>query len=110
MVDKVIICLCLINMLSNACFSLIAPFYPLEVKEKGIEVIYIGFLMAYNYYLTIYCYRTQALTFIFASIITGKLLHKIGRARAMIIGVLLIVSWHCFHSLNRSCQFWVLAL
>ena len=47
MVDKVILCLCIITLLSNASFSLIAPFYPLEVKEKGIDVIYIGFLMGY---------------------------------------------------------------
>jgi hypothetical protein len=45
MSDKVLTCLCLISMLSNASFSLIAPFYPLEVKEKGIDTIYIGFLM-----------------------------------------------------------------
>jgi hypothetical protein len=45
MVDKVVICLCIITLLSNASFSLIAPFYPLEVKEKNIDVIYIGFLM-----------------------------------------------------------------
>jgi len=47
MVDKVLTCLCLISMLSNASFSLIAPFYPLEVKEKGIDVLWIGFLMGY---------------------------------------------------------------
>jgi hypothetical protein len=35
----------MITMLSNASFSLIAPFYPLEVSAKGIDVIYIGFLM-----------------------------------------------------------------
>ena len=46
MVDKVVTCLCFITMLSNASFSLIAPFYPLEVKAKNIDVIYIGFLMA----------------------------------------------------------------
>lgn len=45
MVDKVVICLCLITLLSNASFSLIAPFYPLEVKKKGIDVIWVGFLM-----------------------------------------------------------------
>jgi len=43
--SKVIICLCIITVLSNASFSLIAPFYPLEVKEKEINQIYIGFLM-----------------------------------------------------------------
>jgi hypothetical protein len=46
MVDKVVLCLCFITMLSNGSFSLIAPFYPLVVKEKKIDVIYIGFLMA----------------------------------------------------------------
>lgn len=45
MVDKVLTCLCLIALFSNASFSLIAPFYPLEVKEKGIDIIYIGYLM-----------------------------------------------------------------
>ena len=45
MVDKVIVCLCIITMLSNASFSLIAPFYPLEVEKKNIDSIYIGFLM-----------------------------------------------------------------
>lgn len=35
---------------------------------------------------------TQALTFIFASLLTGTYLHYIGRPRAMILGVLLIVS------------------
>lgn len=45
MVDKVVLCLCLITMLSNASFSLIAPFYPLVAKEKNINMIYVGFLM-----------------------------------------------------------------
>jgi hypothetical protein len=37
--------LCAIQLLSNASFSIIAPFYPLEVKKKGIDDIYVGFLM-----------------------------------------------------------------
>lgn len=97
MADKVLTCLCIISLLSNASFSLIAPFYPLEVKEKGIDTIYIGFLMGYVNGIGLYNYRTQALTFIFASILTGNLLHKIGRPRAMIIGVLLIVSEDSYH-------------
>ena len=43
-------------------------------------------------YVKILLYRTQALTFIFASILTGSLLHRIGRPRGMIFGVLLIVT------------------
>jgi hypothetical protein len=46
MTDKIIMCLCIITMLSNASYSLIAPFYPLEVKAKNIDVFYIGFIMA----------------------------------------------------------------
>jgi hypothetical protein len=45
MVDLVVISLCIITMLSNASFSLIAPFYPQEVKRRGINEIYTGFLM-----------------------------------------------------------------
>ena len=80
MVDKVILCLCIITLLSNASFSLIAPFYPLEAQNKGIDVVYVGFLMS-----------TQSLTFIFSSIGTGRALNKIGRTRGMILGVLLII-------------------
>jgi hypothetical protein len=43
--DKLATSLCLIQLLSNASFSIIAPFYPLEVKKKGIDKIYVGFLM-----------------------------------------------------------------
>lgn len=45
MVDKVVICLCIVMMLSNASFSLIAPFYPNEVRRREINEIYVGFLM-----------------------------------------------------------------
>jgi len=45
MIDKVVWCLCIINMLSNTSYSLIAPFFPLEIRQKKIDEIYIGFLM-----------------------------------------------------------------
>ena len=45
MIDKVVITLCLIQALSNASYSLVSPFYPLEVKKKGIDEIYIGPIM-----------------------------------------------------------------
>jgi len=45
MVDTIVITLCIITLLSNASFSLIAPFYPIEAVEKGVELVYVGFLM-----------------------------------------------------------------
>lgn len=45
MVERVILCLCIIIMLSNSSFSLIAPFYPQEVEARKIPKIWTGFLM-----------------------------------------------------------------
>jgi len=82
MVDKLMTTICIIMVLSNSSFSLIAPFYPLEVKHKKIDVIWIGFIMG-----------CQSFTFIISSFFTGRHLGKIGRTKGIIVGVLLIVSF-----------------
>lgn len=81
MVDKVLLCLSIVALLCNSSYSLIAPFYPLVVVERGINTIYIGFLMG-----------IQAIFFTISSFFTGKYLKKIGRSRGMIIGILLVIS------------------
>jgi MFS family permease len=80
MIDKVITCLCIIFMLNNSSFSLLAPFYPIEVAEKGIDSMWTGFLMA-----------MQAFAFIISSFVTGKYLNNIGRINGMVVGILLII-------------------
>jgi hypothetical protein len=63
-----------------AAYSQISPFYPLKAKERGIEIIWVGFvigIMPFNQILS--------------SIITGKLLSKIGgRAMILLFGSILI--------------------
>ena len=57
-----------------------APFYPLQAKEKGISVFWIGFVLGSN-----------AVAYIIGSIFASNHLHKIGRELGMIIGMLLML-------------------
>lgn len=45
MLDKVVLTLCLVQLLSNASYSVVSPFFPLEVKKKEIDEIFIGPIM-----------------------------------------------------------------
>jgi len=62
-IDGTVYFLCLINLLQNSSVSITAPFYPLEVKEKEIPVIYIGFLLG-----------SFAFIYIFSAFLTGRYL------------------------------------
>ena len=42
MIDKLILTLSLVNLLTNSAYSSIAPFYPLEAANKGINPVLIG--------------------------------------------------------------------
>ena len=42
MFDKLILTLSLVNLLTNSAYSSIAPFYPLEAANKGINPLLIG--------------------------------------------------------------------
>ena len=72
--------LCLVSFLSILSFSQMAPFYPLQAKEKGLTVYYIGFILASN-----------AFAYMAGSIWSTTNLHLIGRENAMVLGVLLIL-------------------
>lgn len=58
-----------------------APFYPLQAKEKGVSVFYVGFVLGSN-----------AVAYIAGSMFASNFLHFdwYGRERAMVIGMLLI--------------------
>ena len=58
-----------------------APFYPLQAKEKGVSVFYVGFVLGSN-----------AVAYIIGSMFASNFLHFdwYGRERAMVIGMLLI--------------------
>ena len=39
--------LCLIQFLTNCALSQLSPFYPLKAREKGISIIWIGFVLGF---------------------------------------------------------------
>ena len=77
--DHTILILCTVNLIQCMSQSLFAPFYPLEVVEKGIDTVWIGFFIG-----------IFAFTYIFSSFITGRFLRQIGRARALKIGLIML--------------------
>ena len=56
-----------------------APFYPLQAKEKGLSVFWIGFVLGSN-----------AFAYILSSLLASRKLHLIGRELAMTLGMLLL--------------------
>ena len=72
--------LCIVAFLSILSFSQMAPFYPLQAKEKGITVFYVGFVLGSN-----------AVAYMGGSIFSSNYLHLVGRENSMIVGMLLIL-------------------
>ena len=72
--------LCLVAFLSILSFSQMAPFYPLQAKEKGLTVFYVGFVLGSN-----------AVAYTIGSIFASRGLHLVGRENSMVLGMLLIM-------------------
>ena len=62
---NLVITLCGIAFMSNSAFSQMSPFYPLKAKEKGVTIIYVGFVMG-----------VMAGFQIITSFLVGKYLHN----------------------------------
>ena len=43
--NSVVATLVLVSFLSILSFSQMAPFYPLQAKEKGVSVFFVGFVL-----------------------------------------------------------------
>lgn len=71
-VDFALISLSLIDFLTETSYSLIAPFLPLEVIEKGIPITMIG-----------YIFSMYSVSVILASPVIGRLLHRYKRVEFM---------------------------
>ena len=77
--SAIIYTLVLVSFLSILSFSQMAPFYPLQAKEKGVSVFFVGFVLSSN-----------AVTYIISCVLGGRYLHTIGREIAIIVGLLFI--------------------
>lgn len=73
--------LAFIGYLSITSFSQMAPFYPLEAKEAGVDVYWVGFVLG-----------TNAAFFMMTPLIIGKYLTWLGRERALFFGIFLIMT------------------
>jgi len=74
--------LCIVAFLSMSSLAQLSPFYPLKAKEKGVSIIYIGFVLGFF-----------AILQIVSSTIFGKKMHKFksGRHWFIIGGAVLIM-------------------
>uniref|UniRef100_A0A914QW08 Major facilitator superfamily (MFS) profile domain-containing protein n=1 Tax=Panagrolaimus davidi TaxID=227884 RepID=A0A914QW08_9BILA len=65
------------NLCSTTVFSCIAPFYPIEAKNKDLNIIQIGII-----------FGAFDLVMIFSSPLFGKYMHKIGSKKVFAFGQL----------------------
>ena len=71
----------MVQFLSIAAYSQISPFYPLKAEERGIDIVWVGFVIG-----------VMAFAQILSSFITGKILNKLGgRAYVLLFGSILII-------------------
>lgn len=75
--------LCLIQFLTNCALSQLSPFYPLKAREKGISIIWIGFVLGFF-----------AILQIIASALIGRNMHRLegGRHVLIMVGSLLLIA------------------
>lgn len=75
--------LCLIQFLTNSALSQLSPFYPLKARERGVSVIYIGFVLGFF-----------AVLQIISSAIIGRNMHKLqgGRHILIMMGSFLLIA------------------
>lgn len=76
MVNPIVVCLVLANILSNSCYSLVVPFLPLELDKWGIDLQNIG-----------YIFSLYSVAVIMISPLVGKALTKIGRKVILVGGL-----------------------
>jgi len=75
--DKTIITLAGLNLITNSAYSSIAPFYPFEAIKKGVNPVYIGFIFA-----------VYSLTKTLVSPIVGSVMNTVSRKKIILFGLL----------------------
>ena len=78
--NQIIAIITLVCTLQNISLSQIGPFFPIEAANKGVSEQMLGFIIGMNPFF-----------YIGASFLMGKHLQKLGRKRALQLGLMLIV-------------------
>lgn len=75
--DCALVSLCILTVLSNSAYALIAPFLPIKLAEKGIPMYMFGFI-----------FSIYSIAVIICSPIVGSLLSKYRRRNFLQVGML----------------------
>mmetsp|Transcript_38817 Transcript_38817/g.52688 ORF Transcript_38817/g.52688 Transcript_38817/m.52688 type:complete len:139 (-) Transcript_38817:1341-1757(-) len=79
-IDACLFFFALVNFLQNASSSITAPFFPLELESKNIDVTWVGFLLS-----------IFSVFYIISSYFTGKILVYTGHQKTLLFGVILVI-------------------
>jgi len=86
MVERKIVWILICTLISNSAYALIAPFLPLEFKDKGISGHMIGLMFAIYSVAVILC-----------SPLVGKTLHCFGNTNMIVLGIMTMgLAFVCF--------------
>ena len=76
MSDRKVVWILICTLISNSAYALIAPFLPLEFKEKGISGEMIGLMFA-----------IYSVAVILSSPLVGKMVHCAGQTNLICLGI-----------------------
>ena len=86
MVERKIVWILICTLISNSAYALIAPFLPLEFKEKGISGEMIGLMFAIYSIAVIIC-----------SPLVGNIIARVGNSNMIALGVAVMgTAFFCF--------------
>lgn len=89
----VMVAICSVTFLANSAYSSIAPFYPAEAEQKGVNPSLIGLI-----------FSGYALAMCLLSPVSAILMNRYGRKRVLMLGCLFEVSFffHFYRALPFS--------
>lgn len=74
--DKTIAWICVCTLISNSAYSLIAPFLPIELEEKGVVGGSVGLI-----------FMVYSIAVVLASISLGSFINTVGTTNLIVLGI-----------------------
>ena len=87
---KITFLLCLSVTLASIAYSLVAPFIPLQLRDKGWGVFVSGMVFA-----------APSLTWFVGSAIIGKVMGKVGRRNMIMYGILMLAVQNALYAMTE---------
>ena len=74
--DKTIAWICICTLISNSAYSLIAPFLPIELEQKGVVGVSVGMI-----------FMVYSIAVVLASISLGSFINTVGTTNLIVLGI-----------------------